>query len=122
MSDSQLPLPKPDSEIRQWAMFCHFAAFFGLIFPFGNVLGPLIIWQIKKEADPFIDAQGKEALNFQITVSIAAMICMLLMVVIIGFPLMVLVGVGALVLTIIGGMKANDGVPYRYPFTWRLVK
>ncbi|WP_426143740.1 DUF4870 domain-containing protein [Pseudomonas sp. DWP3-1-2] len=122
MSDSQLPLPKPDSEIRQWAMFCHFAAFFGLIFPFGNVLGPLIIWQIKKEADPFIDAQGKEALNFQITVSIAAMICMLLMVVIIGFPLMVLVGVGALVLTIIGGMKANDGLPYRYPFTWRLVK
>ncbi len=122
MSDSQLPLPKPSSEIRQWAMFCHFAAFFGLIFPFGNLLGPLIIWQIKKEADPFIDAQGKEALNFQITVSIAAMICMLLMVVVIGFPLLILVGVGALVLTIIGGLKANDGLAYRYPFTWRLIK
>lgn len=122
MSDSQLPLPKPGSEIRQWAMFCHFAAFFGLIFPFGNLLGPLIIWQIKKEADPFIDAQGKEALNFQITVSIAAMICMLLMVVVIGFPLLILVGVGALVLTIIGGLKANDGLAYRYPFTWRVIK
>ncbi|EPJ77131.1 MULTISPECIES: DUF4870 domain-containing protein [Pseudomonas] len=122
MSDSQLPLPKPSPEIRQWAMFCHFASFFGLIFPFGNLLGPLIIWQIKKEADPFIDAQGKEALNFQITVSIAAMICMLLMVVVIGFPLLILVGVGALVLTIIGGLKANDGLAYRYPFTWRLIK
>jgi hypothetical protein len=122
MSDSQLPLPKPSSEIRQWAMFCHFAAFFGLIFPFGNLLGPLIVWQIKKEADPFIDAQGKEALNFQITVSIAAMICMLLMVIVIGFPLLLLVGVGALVLTIIGGLKANDGLAYRYPFTWRLIK
>jgi len=122
MSDSQLPLPKPSPEIRQWAMFCHFASFFGLIFPFGNLLGPLIIWQIKKETDPFIDAQGKEALNFQITVSIAAMICMLLMVVVIGFPLLILVGVGALVLTIIGGLKANDGLAYRYPFTWRLIK
>jgi uncharacterized Tic20 family protein len=122
MSDSQLPLPKPGSQIRQWAMFCHLSAFFGLIFPFGNLLGPLIIWQIKKEADPFIDAQGKEALNFQITVSIAAMVSMMLMVVIIGFPLLLLVGVGALVLTIIAGLKANDGVAYRYPFTWRLVK
>ena len=122
MSDSQLPLPTPSAEVRQWAMLCHFAAFFGLIFPFGNLLGPLILWQIKKETDPFIDAQGKEALNFQITVAIAAMICFLLMVVIIGFPLLVLVGVGALVLTIIGGVKANDGIAYRYPFTWRVIK
>jgi uncharacterized Tic20 family protein len=122
MSDSQLPLPTPSAEVRQWAMLCHFAAFFGLIFPFGNLLGPLILWQIKKETDPFIDAQGKEALNFQITVAIAAMICFLLMVVIIGFPLLVLVGVGALVLTVIGGVKANDGIAYRYPFTWRLIK
>ena len=73
-------------------------------------------------ADPFIDAQGKEALNFQITVSIAVMICMLLIVVVIGFPLRVLVGVGALVLTIIGALKANDGFAYCYPFTWRLIK
>ena len=103
-------------------MLCHFAAFFGLIFPFGNLLGPLIVWQLKKEVDPYIDAQGKEALNFQITVAIAAMICFLLMVVIIGFPLLMLVGVGALVLTIIAGVKVNDGVAYRYPFTWRLIK
>jgi len=122
MIDSQPPLPLPSKEARQWAMLCHFASFFGLIFPFGNLLGPLIVWQLKKEADPFIDAQGKEALNFQITVSIAAMICFLLMIVVIGFPLLMLVGVGALVLTIIAGIKANDGVAYRYPFTWRLVK
>lgn len=122
MSDNQLPLPTPNAEVRQWAMLCHFSAFFGLIFPFGNLLGPLILWQIKKETDPFIDAQGKEALNFQITVAIASMISILLMVVIIGFPLMVLVGAGALVLTIIAGIKANDGIAYRYPFTWRLVK
>ena len=122
MIESQSPLPTPSKEVRQWAMLCHFAAFFGLIFLFGNLLGPLIVWQLKKEVDPYIDAQGKEALNFQITVAIAAMICFLLMVVIIGFPLLMLVGVGALVLTIIAGVKVNDGVGYRYPFTWRLIK
>lgn len=122
MSDSQLPLPTPSSQVRQWAMFCHFAAFLGLIFPFGNLLGPLIIWQLKKETDPFIDAQGKEALNFQITVAIASAICFLLMVLIIGFFLFGLLAIGALILTIIAGVKANEGFPYRYPFTWRLVK
>jgi uncharacterized Tic20 family protein len=103
-------------------MFCHFAAFLGLVFPFGNLLGPLIVWQIKKDLDPFVDAQGKEALNFQISVALAALLCFLLMVVVIGFPLLLLVSVGALVLTIIAGIKANEGQAYRYPFSWRLVK
>lgn len=122
MSDSQQPLDKPAREARQWAMFCHLSAFFGVIFPFGNLLGPLILWQLKRESDPFIDAQGKEALNFQITVAIAALVSTLLMVIVIGFPLLLLVFVGALVLTIIGGIKANEGLDYRYPFTLRLLK
>lgn len=112
----------PSQEVRQWAMFCHFAAFFGLVFPFGHLLGPLIVWQIKKEQDPFIDEQGKEALNFQISVSLAMLLCFLLMVVVIGFPLLALVTIGALVLTIIAGIKANEGQAYRYPFNWRLIK
>ena len=53
--DMQSPLPTPSQEARQWAMFCHFAAFLGLVFPFGNLLGPLIVWQIKKDLDPFVD-------------------------------------------------------------------
>lgn len=111
----------PNQEVRQWAMFCHFAAFLGLVFPFGNLLGPLIVWQIKKELDPFVDEQGKEALNFQISVTLAMLLCFLLMVVI-GFPLLALVSIGALVLTIIAGIKVNEGQPYRYPFSWRLLK
>ncbi|MBA1231335.1 DUF4870 domain-containing protein [Pseudomonas viridiflava] len=122
MSDSQQPLQKPAQSARQWAMFCHLSAFLGMIFPFGNLLGPLILWQMKKDSDPFIDAQGKEALNFQITVAIAATVSILLMVVVVGFALLMLVGLGALVLTIIAGVKANEGVDYRYPFTWRLLK
>nr|WP_298146972.1 DUF4870 domain-containing protein [uncultured Pseudomonas sp.] len=103
-------------------MFCHFAAFLGLAFPFGNLIGPLIVWQIKKDLDPFVDDQGKEALNFQISVTLAVALCFLLMVVLIGFPLMMLVGIAALVLTIIAGIKANEGQVYRYPFALRLIK
>ena len=66
--------------------------------------------------------RGKEALNFQITVAIFSAISFLLMVVIIGFFMFGLIAVGALVLTIIAGVKANEGQPYRYPFTWRLIK
>jgi len=113
---------KPGQQARQWAMLCHLAAFAGLVVPFGNLLGPLIVWQLKKDVDPFVDAQGKEALNFQISVAIAVMVCFMLMLVVIGFPLLALVSIGALVLSIIGGLKANEGVAYRYPFTWRLVR
>ena len=121
MSDQEL-LPKPSQKVRQWAMFCHLSASLGIWIPFGNLIGPLILWQMKRESDPFIDAQGKEALNFQITVAIVTAICILLMLVIVGFFLYGLVTIAALVLAIIGGVKANEGFPYRYPFTWRLIK
>jgi uncharacterized Tic20 family protein len=114
--------PVPSREARQWAMFCHFSAFLGLVFPFGNLLGPLIVWQVKKDLDPFVDAQGKEALNFQISVALAMVLCFLLMVVLIGFPLLALVGIAAPILTVIAGIKANEGRAYRYPFCWRLIK
>ncbi|CAI8773618.1 MULTISPECIES: DUF4870 domain-containing protein [unclassified Pseudomonas] len=122
MSDEQLPLPVPSREVRQWAMFCHLSALLGIWVPFGSLIGPLILWQMKREMDPFIDDQGKEALNFQISVAIASAICLLLMVVVIGFFLFGLLAIGALVLTIIAGVKANEGQVYRYPFTWRLIK
>ena len=116
-------LPTPDAQARQWAMFCHYAAFFWVLAPLiGNVIGPLVVWQLKKDLHPFVDEQGKEALNFQITYSVAMMVCGLLAWVLIGFPLMLLVGVAALVLTIIAGIKANAGEAYRHPLCWRLIK
>ncbi|OLF51129.1 DUF4870 domain-containing protein [Pseudomonas chlororaphis] len=122
MSDDQLPQPVPNQEVRQWAMFCHLSALLGIWIPFGTLIGPLVLWQVKRETDPFIDAQGKEALNFQITVALASLVCFLLMVVLVGFLLFGVLAIGALVLTIIAGVKANEGVAYRYPFTWRLIK
>ncbi len=114
----------PSAEARQWGMFAHLSALAGVLIPIpcANVLGPLIIWQIKKAEMPFVDDQGKEALNFQITVAIAVLACIVLMFVLIGFLLLPLVGIAALVFTIIGGIKANEGVTYRYPFALRLIK
>ena len=93
-------------------------AFLGL----GCLLGPLIIWLVKKDTMPFVDDQAKEALNFNITVAIAAVICGVLMFVLIGFVLLPVLGIAWLVFTIIAAIKANEGVAYRYPFTLRLIK
>ncbi|MCB1561833.1 MAG: DUF4870 domain-containing protein [Xanthomonadales bacterium] len=107
---------------RQFAMFTHLSALCGIIIPFGNLIGPLIMWQIKKNEMPFVDDQGKEAVNFQITVTIAMLICFVLMFVVIGLLLLPLVGLAALIFTIIAGIKANEGTAYRYPMTIRLIK
>ena len=110
------------SDERMWGMLCHLSALTGFFSGIGFILGPLIVWQLKKDMDPFVDQQGKEALNFQLTFSIVMMICGLLAWILIGFPLMVLVSVVALVLVVIAGIRANEGKPYRYPFCWRIVK
>ncbi len=117
------PSPAPqNSEQNNWAMFCHLAALSGYIIPLGNILGPLVVWLMKKETMPLVDDQGKESLNFQITVMIAVIVCIPLCFVCVGFFLLAAVGIGALVLTILAALQANKGVAYRYPFTLRLVK
>ena len=94
--------------------------------PFLGFLGPLVIYLIKKDESPFIADQAKEALNFYITCSIAALVLIVLSLTIIlailTIPLLVLLAIGALVLTIIAAIKANEGQLYRYPFTLRLIK
>ena len=103
------------------AMFAHLSALVGFLIPFGNLIAPLIIWQMKKD-DPFVDAQGKEAVNFQITVSIAGIVAAVLTVVLIGLLLLPVIAIGSLVLVIIAGLKANEGENYQYPFALRLIK
>ncbi|MEK6243412.1 MAG: DUF4870 domain-containing protein [Pseudomonadota bacterium] len=108
---------------QNWAMFCHLAALAGFLIPFGNIFGPLIIWLMKRADMPMVDRHGKEALNFQITVSIAIAICIPLMFILIGIPLIFIVGIGALVLTIMAAVKVSNGnFDYRYPLTIRLLK
>ena len=118
----EAPTGVPTAEDKQWGLFAHLSSLAGLIIPFGNIIGPLIIWQVKKDSLPFAADQGKEALNFNITIAIAAIICGLLTLVLIGFLLLPLVGLAWLIFTIIGAMKANNGEAYRYPFALRLIK
>ncbi len=112
----------PSKEARMWAMWCHLAALSGYLgIPFGNIIGPFVVWMIKRDTDRFIDAQGMESLNFQISLTIYGMVSLILCLILIGFVLLPVVIVGGLILTIIGAIKANDGEDYRYPFTIRLL-
>ena len=97
-------------------MLCHLLAIFT------GFLGPLIIWLIKKNDHPFIDEQGKEALNFQITVVLASLACIPLTFLCIGVPLLIALPIVNLVFCIIATVKTNNGEHYRYPIALRLVK
>ncbi len=119
MSDA----PQVSKEEQNWAMICHLAALAGFLVPFGNLFGPLIVWLLKRAEMPLVDSHGKEALNFQITVTIAILVCIPLVFVLIGVPLMFIVGIGALILTIMAAVKVSNGeFGYRYPFALRLLK
>ena len=103
-------------------MLCHLSALAGYVIPFGNVIGPLIIWQTKKSEFPSVDEHGREAVNFQISVLIYTFVSILLTFVLIGIPLLVATVIGNLVLIVIATIKANNGEAYRYPLTIRFIK
>ena len=112
----------PGKEERMWGMFCHLIAFSGYLIPFGSVFGPLIVWLIKKDEMPFVDDQGKESLNFQLTMLIAMVISIILMFVFIGFLLLGVLIIYQIVVIIMASIKANDGIKYRYPYAIRFIK
>lgn len=105
---------------RVWAMLCHLGTFVTWI-PFANFVVPLIIWMIKKDQSPLVNDQGKEALNFQITVAIGYAICIPLLFVLIGLPLIIVLGIFHVVFSIVAAIKSYDGKAYRYPCTLRLI-
>ncbi len=106
-----------------WAMGCHLIALVGLLGNgLGFLVGPLIVWLVKRDDHPFINEQGKEAVNFQITMMGAAILCVPLIFIAIGIVLLPLIGIFDLVMTIIAGIKASNGEHWRYPLTIRFVK
>jgi len=111
-----------EAQEKSWGMGAHLIALAGLIIPFGNILGPLILWLIKKDESPFVDDQGKESLNFQISISICCLVSAILIVIVIGIFLLIALGILDIVFVIIASIKANSGEKYRYPLTLRLVK
>jgi uncharacterized Tic20 family protein len=121
--DAQEPSSDTPNGDRTIAMLCHLLSLIGLLgVPFGNILGPLIVWITKKDQDPFVDATGKEVLNFQISVTIYCIFCGFLIFAVIGLFLLPIIIIVAVVYTIMGALKANEGVLYQYPFTIRFLK
>ena len=113
---------KQQQDERMWAMFCHLSAFAGYIVPFGSILGPLVIWSIKKEQFPAIDDHGKEALNFQISIAIYMILSAILIVIIIGILMLIALWVFQTVMIIIASIKANNGEKFVYPLSIRFIK
>jgi len=103
-------------------MVCHLSAFAGFIIPLGNIIAPLVIWLIKRAESPFIDDQGKEALNFQISMIIYAVISWILVTIFIGYLLLFAVGIFDIVMVIMAALKANEGEMFRYPLCIRFIK
>jgi len=112
----------PDKEERTWGMLCHLVVFVGYIIPFASIIGPLVIWMIKRDEMPFVDDQGKESLNFQITIMLALIASGILMFVLIGVVLIFVVVIFQFIVVIIASIKAKEGVYYRYPLCIRLIK
>ena len=111
----------PSKDEKMWAMLCHVSTIIGFVIPFGNILAPLVIWLIKKEEYPLVNDQGKEAVNFQITMTIAVLISALLTIILIGIPLLIALGLAWIILTVIAAMKSYEGEKYRYPYAIRLI-
>jgi len=112
----------PSKDERIWAMLCHFSTFIGFIFPFGNIIAPLIIWLSKREDLPLVADQGREVLNFQISMTIFFIVSALFSIILIGIPFLIGLGIFDFIITIVAAISANDGKPYRYPINLRLIK
>lgn len=125
-----------EKSARDWAMFLHLSALSGLVIPFGNLLGPLILWVMKKEESPFVDRHGKAAVNFHISLLIYVVVALMVFVVFglatigIGFllllPFIILGAIALFVLEVIfpilAGLKAQNGEDYQYPLTIHFLK
>ncbi|MBS0581351.1 MAG: DUF4870 domain-containing protein [Proteobacteria bacterium] len=126
MSDANTPLaagPAVTESERTWGMLAHLSALLGVVVPlFGCVIGPLLVWLARRDESKFVEEQAKEALNFNLSVFAAAIVCVVLMLVFIGFILGAALFIAWLVMTLIAAIRASEGMPYRYPLSLRLVK
>lgn len=139
-------------DARTWATLCHLSALLMLLgVPLGNVLGPLVVWLVKRNEHPFVDDQGKEALNFQLSITLYWVIAGILILFSVGsiaffwpavhhrmfdfgnpmtmpfvmlFGLLLIFGLLILevILSIVAAVKTSNGEAYRYPLTLRAIK
>lgn len=113
--------PRTTNE-RNSAMFCHLAALAGYFIPFGNIIGPLIVWMLKREESPYIDFHGKAAVNFQISMTLYLIFAAMLIILLIGIFMLIALAILNLILVIIASVRANSGEYYEYPLSIRFIQ
>ena len=116
------PAPIASADVRTWNVLCHASALLGLFLHFlGHLLGPLIVWLVKRGDSPEIDAHGRESLNFQLSMLIYDAIAAILCLVLIGIPILIALWIMNTVCVIIASIRASEGKFYRYPITIRFL-
>jgi len=104
-----------ESDVRQWALFIHLSQFGFYAFPLAGIVLPILLWQLKKNELPGIDAHGRVVLNWVISLFIYAIICIPLCFLFVGIPMLFVLALAAVIFPIIGAIKANDGILWKYP-------
>ncbi len=117
-----------NNDARTYGSMCHVIALSGLLIPFGDLLGPLLVWLLRRGAMPFVDHHGKESLNFQLTISLAWLLCLPALLsgidglVLAGAITLVLVTVLDVMFVIIASLQSAKGEWYRYPVRLPLLR
>lgn len=117
--------PAPGSieqQTREWAMLLHLSQLLGFLVPLGGLVAPILIWQLKKAELPGLDVHGKVVLNWVLSALLYFVGAALLRLIVIGVPLLLAVVLLSVVFPIIGGVKANNGVLWRYPLSIAFLK
>jgi len=100
---------------RNWAMFCHLSAFAGFFFPFGGIIGPLICWLSRRDDSAWVNINGRNSLNFQLSMLLYIVLAIPLCFIILGIPIIIVLGTLKVVCIIIASVKAAKGELFRYP-------
>jgi len=102
---------------RNWSMLCHLSAFAGFFFPFGGIIGPLICWLSRRDESEWINVNGRNAMNFQLSILLYMVLAVPLIFIIVGIPILVALGILKVVCIIIASIKAPKGELFRYPLS-----
>jgi len=116
LSDEEPPVTDPgDQVVNSWAMAIHLSQLANFVMPVAGIIIPIVLWQIKTVELPALEIHGKIVVNWMISLIIYCAISIALCFVLVGFPLLILLGVLSVIYPIIGGVKASQGIAWRYP-------
>jgi uncharacterized Tic20 family protein len=121
-AEAEVGFEKQDQQTRQWAFILHLSVLAGFAVPMAGLLAPIVIWQLKKDELPGIDAHGKNAVNWIISAIIYTIVCVPLVFIVIGIPMLMALGAVGVVFPIIAAIKANNGELWKYPMSITFLK